>query len=182
MSSVEEWRPAAGYETRYMVSSLGRIFSIDNGHPSTGRVLRAKANKRGYPRVCLTAKDGSRRSVLVHIIVCETFHGPCPPGMEVLHCDGTRNNRASNLRWGTHAENMADAAAHGVIRQPNAVLTDEQVLAARRLTMKQIREMHGVSKNYAYQLARGSAPRALRLRGAGAGANVPACSRRSGRP
>lgn len=178
MSPVEEWRPAVGYEGRYEVSSLGRIFSVDNGHPSTGRILKAKPNKRGYPRVCLTAADGSRRSVQLHILICETFHGPKPSGMEVLHRDGTRRNHATNLRWGTHAENMAEAAEHGVIRQPNAVLTDAEVLAARRLTMKQIREKHGVSKNYAYQLARGSAPRALRLQPSGRDTTrIPGCIR-----
>ena len=59
--------------------------------------------------------------------------GPCPPGFECRHFpdrDPT-NNAATNLSWGTRAENVADMAVHGTTargeRMGSAKLTDQQV-------------------------------------------------------
>ena len=44
--------------------------------------------------------------------------GPRPVGMEVRHLDGSRDACATNLAYGTHAENMQDMVRHGVRRHP----------------------------------------------------------------
>ena len=47
------------------------------------------------------------RTYKIHRLVCEAFHGPAPPGAEVLHCnEHALDNCPGNLRWGTHKENM----------------------------------------------------------------------------
>lgn len=48
----------------------------------------------------------AKGSVYAHRIVWEMHHGPIPVGMFIDHidCDGT-NNKLSNLRLATHAEN-----------------------------------------------------------------------------
>lgn len=49
-----------------------------------------------------------------HQLVCETYHGPAPTGLRVLHRDGDPgNDTATNLRWGTQKENGADMIRHG---------------------------------------------------------------------
>lgn len=49
-----------------------------------------------------------------HTLVCGAYHGAQPMGHEVRHLDGDHSNdHASNLAWGTHAENMQDAVKHG---------------------------------------------------------------------
>jgi hypothetical protein len=54
------------------------------------------------------------KRVKIHTLVCTAFHGDPEPGQEVLHGDGVpSHNAASNLRWGTRAENMADMVQHG---------------------------------------------------------------------
>lgn len=46
--------------------------------------------------------------------MCTAWHGPKPfEGAEVRHLDGSKNNRLSNLRWGTFEQNMADRELHG---------------------------------------------------------------------
>jgi hypothetical protein len=73
----------------------------------------------------------------VHVLVCEAFHGPRPPGADlVAHADGDPgNNEAANLRWATHAENEGDKRRHGRSmlgeRNHQAVLTELDVREIR---------------------------------------------------
>jgi len=117
MSAPEEWRPVVGFPD-YMVSDQGRVASLKGREP---RILQPYLNGREkypYPSVTLHG-DGGRRIRTVHGIVAEAFIGPRPDGLEVRHLDGDPDNSAaSNLRYGTHAENMQDRLAHG--RHPMA--------------------------------------------------------------
>ncbi len=53
-------------------------------------------------------RDSVWGNIKVHQAVCEAFHGPRPfPEALVLHEDECGlHNWPTNLRWGTHAENM----------------------------------------------------------------------------
>jgi hypothetical protein len=98
-------------ETRhpgYWVSSLGRV------RGRKGHILRPQV-KREHHTVNVYTVDGSVKTIYVHILVCETFHGPRPEGMpHTRHLNGDHfDNRAENLRWGTQAENEADKFLHG---------------------------------------------------------------------
>ena len=95
---------------------------------------------------------------LVHRLVLEAFVGPCPPGMQGRHFPKRNpgNNRLSNLRWGTPAQNSADRYVHGTIplgvKHGNAKLTARRVRSIRRLwlqghlTQEQIGARYGVTK------------------------------------
>lgn len=166
----EEWRPLVGYFGIYEVSSIGRIRSLDrivqmvgsNAAFSSkfvkGRVL-SQAIVKGYPKVTL-CKNGHSRQVGVHRLVCETFHGPAPEGCtDVAHNDGNPHNaNASNLRWTTRAENMADCRIHGTYtfgeKHHSAILTDQDVIAIRESSepAKQIAPRYGVHPNYIYEI------------------------------
>ena len=103
----ENWLPVVGYEGLYEVSDLGRVRSLRSGH------LLKMATNRGYPRVGLN-KDGNARAVRVHILVAAAFIGPRPDGQEVCHANGVKtDNRVTNLRYDTHAENNRDIVRHG---------------------------------------------------------------------
>ena len=116
---MEEWKPVSGFEDYYAVSSRGDIMGIAprsrKGRGAiVGKVLRVTSRPDGYLQVTLRA-DRRRRTVQIHIAVCEAFHGPAPsPFHEVAHWDGKRsNNTPRNLRWATRPENVADRARHG---------------------------------------------------------------------
>jgi hypothetical protein len=71
-----------------------------------------------------------------HVIVCETFHGPRPPGMVVRHRDGDAgNDHPNNLEWGTPLDNVHDTIRHGRfpqgVRSGTAKLNEEQVKEIR---------------------------------------------------
>ncbi len=72
----------------------------------------------------------------LHRLILEIFTGECPAGMHACHNNGNRaDNRLSNLRWATPAENNADKRRHGTAtdgaRNPMAKLTPAGVAAIR---------------------------------------------------
>ena len=79
-----------------------------------GRVLKPWIAGAGYEYVAISQGPDGVRNSTVHSLVCHAFHGPRPPGMQVAHNDGDpANNHASNLRWATPEENIADQRRHG---------------------------------------------------------------------
>jgi len=62
-----------------------------------------------------------RMQVLAHRYALTVADGPAPVGHEALHsCDNKRCANPGHLRWGTHAQNMAQAADSGLTYAPNA--------------------------------------------------------------
>ncbi|WP_439629144.1 HNH endonuclease signature motif containing protein [Gemmata sp.] len=125
--SVSMWATVAGFPN-YQVSWEGEVVSRAR---TKVRRLRPSIDSAGYPSVELY-RSGDRQRVNVHRLVLEALAGPCPPGMQTRHLDGNkRNNRATNLAWGTPAENAADRARHGTIpcgsRSGSAKLTEARV-------------------------------------------------------
>ncbi len=115
--AIENWVPVLDFEGLYEVSDLGRVRSLDRirpgGMPWKGRMMSLKPRSDGYIPITLW-KNGEQTVRLVHRVVLDSFVGPRPPGLEVLHGDGNRvNNALDNLSWGTHAQNQADVVAHG---------------------------------------------------------------------
>jgi hypothetical protein len=107
----EEWRPVAGFEGAYEVSNLGRVRSLRG--PYAGRILSPGPHPGGYLLIHLY-RNGHRTARTLHSIVAAAFIGPRPEGQEVRHFDNVKTNcAASNLSYGTHAENEADKLRHG---------------------------------------------------------------------
>lgn len=139
MTAVE-WRPWL-LDPRFTVGSDGTILGI------WGRPLNHTVNKWGYAIIVVNLAGGRRLCTSRHRMVCETFHGPCPDGMEAAHRNGVHLDcRARNLEWKTKAANSHDRIGHGT----NGVkLTTEQVQEirlARGVTEKgPLAERYGVS-------------------------------------
>lgn len=102
----EIWKPIPG-APRYQASSEGRI-------KGPRRILKPQNHPLGY-RIVSVEFDGRFTSKTVHSLVALAFLGPRPAGKEVAHWDGDKtNNGPFNLRYCTHAENMADNKRNGV--------------------------------------------------------------------
>lgn len=113
----EGWRPIAGYEGLYEISSLGRVKSLERTIVEvTGkrRYIRERIRlpntpgSNGYPKIEL-AKDGKVETVSVHRLVAAAFV-PNPLGLEVVHHkdEDKTNCRADNLEWTTRGDNVRD--------------------------------------------------------------------------
>lgn len=150
MNKEEEWRPIAGLEGRYSVSSLGGVRSESRvdvqpcypvGRTYQGRRLRTRINENGY-EIATLPKWRGKRLFRVHRLVAEAFLGPPPSaGMDVNHKNGVRSdNRAENLEWCTRSENLihgyrVNKTPHRVARGENAgtaKLTEDNVREIRR--------------------------------------------------
>lgn len=72
--------------------------------------LVGSKTSRGYRKTTIEA-CGHKRWVQVHRVVWEAHNGPIPSGCEIDHINGVKDdNRISNLRLVSHAENMGYAA------------------------------------------------------------------------
>ena len=96
----EIWKTVAE-NPKYQVSNLGNVKG------PRGYLLSATRNNTTGHVSINWKMNGKLIQRYVHKLVLEAFVGPCPAGLEVLHKDDCpANNALSNLRYGTHAENM----------------------------------------------------------------------------
>lgn len=130
-SEDERFRPWPA-DPRYLVGDLGTI----RGQQDQVVDGYVNACRGGYRVVYVPAL---RRQLEVHILVCETWHGPRPTSEhQAAHGNGIpADNRAANLRWATPLENMDDARRHGTLpigeRNGSAKLTEDDVRRIRAL-------------------------------------------------
>ena len=105
MNTIEIWKPIQGYEN-YMVSSHGRVKSLNYNHTGKEKILQNILDNSGYYRVNLS-KDGKWKPFLVHRLVGKTFI-PNPDNKPFInHRDETRcNNCVENLEWCTPKYNV----------------------------------------------------------------------------
>jgi hypothetical protein len=90
----ESWKPWPG-DPRYLVSDQGRV------RGPSGKIMKLQMDPKGRWRAGYT-KDGKTKKPQVHQMVLEAFVGPCPPGHETRHRNGTpTDNRLENLVYGT---------------------------------------------------------------------------------
>ena len=115
--------------------------------------LRSRRSK--YLSVCI-CRDGIPVNVCVHFLILLAFAGERPNGFVCRHLNGESfDNRAVNLKWGTHQENTDDKVRHGTMpigeRNGSAFLTRQEVLLIRErwglggVTKKQIAAVFGVT-------------------------------------
>jgi hypothetical protein len=126
----------------YFIGCNGTVVSLRTSSKvgklaETPREIKAHVGTNGYMCVTLWYKSKGATAGVARL-VAEGFL-PKEKGKDLaLHSDGNKfNNTLSNIRWGNHSENMADARDHGTIYRPKKFAqrnyTDDQVRAMRRL-------------------------------------------------
>lgn len=130
MSATVEYRQSPSFPD-LLIGSDGSIVT------SKGVTLLQQPNGRqGYLGICRRV-NGLPRRFQSHLLVCEAFHGERPEGLVARHLNGQNtDNRASNLTWGTYAQNAEDSRLHGTMawgeRAGNVVLTEALAYEIRR--------------------------------------------------
>ncbi len=122
----------------YRVGDDGSVWSRWNGRHGLGEMwkqLNPTLDSHGYRQAKVRTADGTKKSVLVHVLVLRAFVGEKLPGQETRHLDGNPlNNRLDNLCWGTRSENVRDRIRHGTFVTRlfgNPKLTPDQVREIR---------------------------------------------------
>lgn len=109
LNEVEVWKDVIGYEGLYIVSSMGRIKSLDriiatsNGKNQLhkGKMMKLLDNGNGYFFVRIKGKIS-----YIHRLVAKAFI-PNPDNLpEVDHIDTNKgNNKVGNLKWASRKDN-----------------------------------------------------------------------------
>lgn len=143
---TEEWSDIPGYEGHYMISSVGRIKSLERqdrlGRTWPERILKQGRDLDGYAIIGLSNAEFAkpRRTFRVSRLVASAFV-PNPNNYpEVNHIDEDKtNNRAENLEWCTTKYNLTYGhrldCARGE-RNKAHKLTREDVIEIRRIYVK----------------------------------------------
>ena len=111
MSEQEIWKDYTGSIKQFhglvKISNMGRVYKKGtNTHKNQSGILKNAITAHGYVRVHLSI-NGKVYNKPVHRMVAEMFI-PNPHNKPYVdHINANRSdNRASNLRWVTHSENM----------------------------------------------------------------------------
>lgn|SRR5699024_7690809 len=159
-TETEIWKDVVGYESKYQVSNLGRVKSLDRPvkysdgviRRHKGRILKGDISARGYIRVLLCSDDTSER-FLVHRLILSTFTGIYPEDKQVNHIDGNpRNNHLDNLEWCTPSENTIHALENNLRvvgdRHHYSKLTEKDVRDIRNIYAKGGTTHRNLAKEY----------------------------------
>jgi hypothetical protein len=135
--TVETWYPIPslpGLELSDRLNLRRRVTCGNNPLPAPVPVKVYQKGKGGY-----WIFDAKFRTHYFHHVVAEVFLGPRPKGHRgavIRHLDDDRaNNHPSNLAYGSHEDNMADARRNGrykaVYRRRGRTLDPDKMRAAR---------------------------------------------------
>lgn len=125
---IFKWIP--GYERLYLISNHGRVYS-----KISEKILKSGVDSDGYFIVSL-CKNKKKLTKTIHTLVLQTFIGDKLKNQQVRHIDGNRkNNKASNLVYGTAKENQDDRGIHGTKSygewNGNSYLTEKEIVEIR---------------------------------------------------
>lgn len=101
---MEEWKEIEGYPN-YMVSSLGRVKSLNYRRTGKDKILNGRKNKDGYLQLNL-CKDGKIKMFSAHRLVAQSFLDNPDNLCEINHIDEDKtNNKVENLEWCNRKQN-----------------------------------------------------------------------------
>ena len=121
---IEIWRPVAGYEWLYDVSSFGRIRSLDNRWSSI-RIMKPWKNSSWYMSTVIYKSPHNKSSVVIHRLIAQSFIDNPDNKPQVNHINGIKSdNRVENLEWATASENMRHAFKIGLKENKNPLFRE----------------------------------------------------------
>lgn len=107
--SGERWRPVNEFPDLYLISDLGRVYSL-----TKQRLLPSQRHTGGYRKILFTV-NSKWYNRYIHRLVAEHFLDDWDASLQVNHIDGDKtNNCFSNLEMVTPAQNIKHAHVSGI--------------------------------------------------------------------
>lgn len=140
-----KWKPLVDYRgmkfADFRISEYGHILRL-----WSDTVQKWEVNTSHYPQLKLRGTHWR----FIHLLVAETFIGPCPEGLQVNHKDNNKMNaHVSNFEFVTQGENKKHAVAIGLVqhrtRDEVARLKKKVLSLAGKRTVSQIAGCLGMS-------------------------------------
>ncbi len=147
----EIWKDIEGYEGLYQVSNFGRIKSLKRtslmGRSLKEKILKQSKNTKGYYQVGLYSKKP--KTIMVHILVAQTFIPKPNNKHEINHIDGCKtNNRVGNLEWCTHHENMKHASSKNLFKQRKLSIEQAEKIKSEYIRYSKSCNINSLAKKY----------------------------------
>lgn len=154
----EIWKDIAGYDGLYQVSNMGNIKSL-RGKKQT---ILKNIVSMGYCQTNL-CKNSKCNTIRIHRLVAQAFIINKYNKPFINHINGDKSdNRAENLEWCTHNENVQHAYKLGLNKNYcenhyNAKLTNNDVIEILNSKMKQrdIAKKYSVNERIISAIKRG---------------------------
>lgn len=103
----EIWKDIKGYEGLYMISSYGRVKSLNYHGAGAEKVLKAINDSTGHLCINIT-KNGKQKQFEIHRLVAQHFIPNSENKQIVHHIDhNPYNNKVDNLMWCTPPEHAS---------------------------------------------------------------------------
>ena len=121
---MEIWKTCIHHNPNLMISNYGNILSF--AQDKKGKIIkgnkdwRGEKGKYGY---YITIRGPNNEKIYIHNLVMYYFEGPRPKGLMIDHINRIKHdNRISNLRYITHAENMLNTKRGKKYKETDPVL------------------------------------------------------------
>jgi len=126
----------------YTISVYGVVINT-----KTGNTLKPYKTNTGHLMVSL-CENNKKKNFGIHRLVLMAFIGMPQAGHEASHLDGdTNNNHISNLKWETHADNMARKIKHGTI---NKTRIPQLIIDAMKIEYNNGSSFRAIGRKYNY--------------------------------
>ena len=130
----EKWKPfsvSKNSRKNYAVSSFGRVISYDD-KMKEGAILRTRLTQR-YPSISFRGPEGKNLNFYLHRLVAQLFLKKASSRHKfVIHLDHKKeNNKSSNLKWVTLAEQIEHAKKDPIVIKQKRPLEGPKLTAAK---------------------------------------------------
>ena len=159
LDNTEIWREIEGYPS-YMVSTFGRVMSLNYHRTGKSKILKPAKESTGYFRLQLSL-NGKVAYKLVNRLVAQAFIPHDDAQNQVNHINGYKtDNHIFNLEWDSPSQNQSHRFS--VLKQNGSRtrLTDQDItdifsLRKQGLTLREIASIIGCSNPQVSNILRG---------------------------